>query len=264
MNICSNYGVVNYGYNKPANNIKNKNISFAGYKGHKDTDWTPWGTTYGEERVSAERAAAHRRAVVRDVLKNSPDKWVRDCADDVGKDPAWDESLAQREFDRYHAEFMAQRNIEAAKLKANAGIKKYNDDGTYTIADEKGRVIERGKGDEWDTKYEYDIKYPVERFGEHYTIYGAVKETRPDDTYVIKVSQNSDNIVEEKLKNKSIEYIDNCTHNVKSIGLPDGTTFAVENRFLFPKQTKDSRQYYAQYDDKTVVLEVFNDGTYSK
>ena len=44
---------------------------------------------------------------------------------------------------------------------------------------------------------------------------------------------------------------------------PDNKMFST-NRFLNVKQTENSRQYFDQYDDKNVKLEVFNDGSYEK
>jgi hypothetical protein len=265
MNISSNYGVANYGYNKSCmTNVQktNKNISFAGYMGHKDTEKTPWGTTWGEERVSKQNAEATKRMIQRETLKNSKDEWVREEAKNVGKNPAWDEYLTQREFNRYHAEVMAERAIKEAKLAAAAGKKNYSDGEIYTVCDKKGRVIERGRGDQWESRYEYDIKYHVNRFGEHYTMNEAVKETRPDDTYVIKASPYSNTRLEEKFKNQSVEYVDNCTGMIKSVKLPDGSSFNLGKRLMTTKQTEESRQYFSQYNDKTPVLEVFNDGNY--
>ena len=265
MNICSNYGVANCGYNKSANrNAQKANVSFAGYMGHKDTEPTPWGTTWGEERVARQEAEAHKRMIQRETMKNSKDAWVREEAENVGKNPAWDEYLTQREFDRYHAEVMAKRAIEEAKLADAAGKKNYSDGEAYTVCDKKGRVIERGRGDQWESRYQYDITYNVNRFGEYYTMEGAVKESRPDDTYVIKASPNSNTRLEEKFKNQSVEYVDNCTGKIKSVKLPDGSHFNLGLRLMTTKQTENSRLYFSQYDSETPVLEVFNDGAYIK
>ncbi len=232
-------------------------------RGPKDTDRTMYGTTYGEERVARQAAEAHKRLIQRETLKESPYAWVREESDNVGKNPAWDEYLTQREFDRYHAEVMAKREAEEAKLAAAAGKKNYEGD-EYTVCDRKGRVVERGRGGKWESRYEYDITYPVNRFGEYYTMKGAVKETRPDDTYVIRVSPNSAGRLEEKFKNKSIEYVDNCTGKIKSVKLPNGGTFGLSNRLMTVKQTEISRQYFSQYDDEKVLLEVFDDGSYKR
>lgn len=266
MNIRSNYSVTAPSFNvvNKAGQKSNQGVSFKGYMGHEDTERTMWGTTWGEERVARQEAEAYKRLIQRETLKNSPDAWVRDEAKNVGNDPAWDEYLTQREFNRYHAEVMAERAIKEAKLAEVAGKRNYNDDGTYTVKDKKGRVIERGTGDNWESKYEYDLRYNVNRFGEHYTMDNAVKETRSDNTYVIKASPNSNTKLEEKFKNNSVEYIDNCTGHVKSVKLPDGTKFGLSQRFMDVKQTENSRQYFSQYNDKKVILEVFDDGTYTK
>ncbi|MCR5265729.1 MAG: hypothetical protein K6E29_03945 [Cyanobacteria bacterium RUI128] len=262
MNICSYSGVANYGYNKNCKAPQKSCVSFGDYKGHKDTERTPWGTTWGEERVSAENAAASKRAVQRDVLSRSADPEVRAHADKVGENPVLDAYLTQREFDIYHQKMMAIREAEEAKLRAAAGEKNYAAGESYDIKDEKGRVIERGTGDQWEKRYEYDINYHVNRFGEHYTMNGAVKETRPDDTYVIMASPNSRTRLEEKFKNESVEFVDNCTGKIKSIKLPDGRSFDLSRILMNVKQTENSRQYFSQYNDKTPVLEVFEDGTY--
>lgn len=263
MNISSNYGVNYCGYQKAAQANVSK-PSFCGYMGHKDTERTMYGTTWGEERVAKQNAEAKKRMIQRETLRNSKDAWVREAADKVGENPAMDEYLTQREFDRYHAEVMAQRAIEEAKLRAAAGKKNFDAGEAYTIKDEKGRVVERGRGDQWEKRYEYDINYHVNRFGECYTMNGAVKETRPDDTYVIMASPNSHTRLEEKFKNESVEYVDNCTGKVKSVKLPDGSRFSLGLRLMTTKQTENSRLYFSQYNDKTPVLEVFNDGTYVK
>lgn len=263
MNINSCYGV-NYGC-MAQTNVKNASKpSFNGYMGHKDTERTMYGTTWGEERVAKQHAEAKKRMIQRATLSESPDAWVREEAENVGKNPAWDEYLTQREFSRYHAEVMAQRAIEEAKLRAAAGKKNYDAGEAYNICDEKGRVVERGRGDQWETRYEYDIKYHVNRFGEYYTMNQAVKESRHDGTYVIKASPYSETRLEEKFKNESIEYVDNCTGKIKSVKLPDGSRFDLSKRLMKAKQTENSRQYFSQYDSETPVLEVFNDGTYVK
>lgn len=268
MNFCTNFSVSNYGVNRASVNRSN-NVSFSGLfsrRGeHKDTERTIYGTTYGEERVAREEAAATKRMIQRETLRNSDDPSVREMADKVGENPFLDEYYTQREFDKYHERVMAERAIKEAKLAAAAGNRKYDGQGNYTIADKKGRIVESGKGNAWDTRYEYDIKYHVDRFGEHYTMNEAMKESRPDGTYVIKTSPNPHaGRLEEKFENGSVEYVDNCTGKIKSVVLPDGSSFDIPNRFILVKPTGNSRQYFSQYDDKTVQLEVFNDGTYVK
>lgn len=253
MNICSNYG------------FSSPRVAFSGYKGHKDTEPTPWGTTWGEARVAAEEAEATKRMIQRETLRKSDDPSVREQADFVGRNPIWDEYLTQREFNKYHDKMMALRAAEEAKLRAAAGKKNYDEGSGYDIKDSKGRVVERGFGDKWRKRYEYDITYHVNRFGEYYDMRGAVKESKPDGTYVIMASPNSRTKLEEKFKNGSVEHLDNCTtDNILSVDLPDGERFGLGQRFLKAKQTANSRQYFSQYDDKNVLLEVFDDGTYTK
>lgn len=262
MNICSYSGMANYGYNRACKAPKKACVSFGDYKGHKDTERTPWGTTWGEARIAAEEAEAYKRLVQRETLRKSEDPAVREAADRVGENPVWDEYLTQCEFNRYHEKVMAERAIKEAELRAAAGKKNYDAGERYDIKDEKGRVIERGRGNQWESRYEYDIKYHVNRFGEHYTMNEAVKETRPDDTYVIRTSPYSQGRLEEKFKNQSIEYVDNCTGYIKSVKLPNGLSFDLSRKLMTVKPTENSRQYFSQYNDKTPVLEVFEDGTY--
>ena len=50
---------------------------------------------------------------------------------------------------------------------------------------------------------------------------------------------------------------------IKSIKLPNGDNFSLGKRFIEVKQTPNSRQYFSQYDPKTIILEIFDDGTYT-
>lgn len=265
MNINSNYSVFGCGFNRlfPSK----RNTAFSGLFSRnepKDTDMMPWGRTWGEHKASLREAAATKRMIQRETLKKSEDPSVREAAERVGENPFIDEYLTQREFDKYHEKEMAKRAAIESQLLAAAGKKQYDNLGGYIVKDKKGRIIERGKNDTWDTKYEYDIKYPVNRFGERYTMNEAVKETKPDNTYIIRVSPYSNGRLEEMFPNKSIEYVDNCTGMIKSVKLPNGESFSLPNRLINVKRTDHSRQYFSQYNDKSVLLEVFDDGNYIK
>ena len=225
----------------------------------------PWGQTRGSYELEKREDAARERAMKRDVLRRSDDPEVRRHAEeDFGKRPSLDDAMVQYEFQKYHEKVMAERRAKEAELAKDADIKQYSDDGSYKMLDEKGRVKEIGKGDDWTERYEYDVTYTMHRFGQTYDMTWCEKTSRPDGTYEIRTygSQpgKKGDILERKLKDGTVEKYDNCTrNNLLGVITADG------KEITFPKLTKvsrdmDVRTYTPAYGDdynlKSIKTEV--------